>query len=218
MKYLHIYKDNSFCESDSFKPYIGKDGYIAISDEEYAEIGNTKRVVNGIIIDIPQSEIQQKIDEDNARKIEEEKQNRISELKGLLASTDYKAIKYAEGELTAEEYEETKLQRRAWREEINILDGTYDVNTTVNNNENYITIPNTVENINAELFSNIPQILAYDFSNYTFVPVLSNADTFSNINALAKIIVPDALYDEWIAATNWSSYANYIYKASEVTE
>lgn len=123
MKYLHIYKDNSFCESDSFKTYIGKDGYMAISDEEYAEIGNTKRIENGVIVEIPQSEIQQKIYEENARKIGEEKQNRISELKGLLASTDYKAIKYAEGEITAEEYEETKLQRRAWRAEINSLGG-----------------------------------------------------------------------------------------------
>lgn len=44
---------------------------------------------------------------------------RIAELKGLLAATDYKAIKYAEGELTAEEYAETKAERQAWRAEIN---------------------------------------------------------------------------------------------------
>jgi hypothetical protein len=28
--------------------------------------------------------------------------------------------------------------------------------------------------------------------------------------------VPDSLYDEWIAATNWSTFADYIYKASEM--
>ena len=46
----------------------------------------------------------------------------IMELKIKLKETDYKAIKYAEGELSAEEYAETKAQRRAWREEINKLE------------------------------------------------------------------------------------------------
>ena len=48
--------------------------------------------------------------------------NRIIELKQKLQETDYKAIKYAEGELSVEEYAETKAQRRAWREEINKLE------------------------------------------------------------------------------------------------
>ena len=30
-----------------------------------------------------------------------------------------------------------------------------------------------------------------------------------------KIIVPDALYDEWIVATNWATYASQIIKKSE---
>lgn len=33
-----------------------------------------------------------------------------------------------------------------------------------------------------------------------------------------KIVVPDALYDEWIAAENWTEYASHIIKASEYTE
>jgi hypothetical protein len=45
---------------------------------------------------------------------------------------------------------------------------------------------------------------------------LLNTNAFNGINAIAKIIVPDALYDEWIAATNWAGYQSYIYKASEV--
>ena len=53
---------------------------------------------------------------------EEQKENRISELKGYLYDTDYKAIKYAEGELTAEEYAPIKEQRRQWRAEINELE------------------------------------------------------------------------------------------------
>lgn len=47
---------------------------------------------------------------------------RISELKQLLTDTDYKAIKYAEGEITAEEYAPIREQRRAWRVEINNLE------------------------------------------------------------------------------------------------
>lgn len=43
-------------------------------------------------------------------------------LKGKLADTDYKAIKYAEGVMTAAEYAETKAQREAWRNRINTLE------------------------------------------------------------------------------------------------
>ena len=51
-------------------------------------------------------------------------EKRINELKGLLYSTDYKAVKFAEGELTEEEYAETRTLRRAYREEINQLEET----------------------------------------------------------------------------------------------
>ena len=58
--------------------------------------------------------------------------NRIVELKQKLAETDYKAIKYSEGELSTEEYAETKAQRRAWREEINKLEEELkDVNNSI---------------------------------------------------------------------------------------
>ena len=46
---------------------------------------------------------------------------RIAELKQLLEGSDYKAIKYAEGLISEEEYAETKAQRQAWREELNSL-------------------------------------------------------------------------------------------------
>ena len=47
----------------------------------------------------------------------------IRELKQKLSQTDYKAIKYAEGQLTEEEYQETKTQRQTWRDRINELEG-----------------------------------------------------------------------------------------------
>ena len=48
-------------------------------------------------------------------------EQRIGELKQKLAETDYQAIKYAEGELSAEDYAPIKEQRRQWRAEINRL-------------------------------------------------------------------------------------------------
>jgi hypothetical protein len=57
-----------------------------------------------------------KMDEMTRRKV------RIFHLKNALKATDYKAIKYAEGELTEEEYRPIREQRRAWRAEINMLE------------------------------------------------------------------------------------------------
>ena len=47
----------------------------------------------------------------------------ISELKQKLHNTDYQAIKFAEGMLSAEEYAEMRAQRQAWRDRINLLEG-----------------------------------------------------------------------------------------------
>lgn len=49
-------------------------------------------------------------------------QVRIKELKKLLDETDYQALKFAEGVFTAEQYEPIKVQRQAWRDEINELE------------------------------------------------------------------------------------------------
>ena len=44
--------------------------------------------------------------------------SQILELKAKLADTDYKAIKYAEGWYSDEEYAEEKALRESWREQI----------------------------------------------------------------------------------------------------
>ena len=62
-------------------------------------------------------------DEAEKLKAEEQKEERIVELKRLLTDTDYKTIKYSEGLISEEEYAEVKAQRQAWRDEINILQG-----------------------------------------------------------------------------------------------
>lgn len=46
----------------------------------------------------------------------------IISLKQNLADTDYKAIKYAEGLISDEDYAETKKLRQQWRKEINQLE------------------------------------------------------------------------------------------------
>lgn len=46
----------------------------------------------------------------------------IKDLKQCLKDTDYKAIKYAEGQLTEEEYASTKAERQGWRDRINELE------------------------------------------------------------------------------------------------
>ena len=52
----------------------------------------------------------------------DERMARITALKQLLAASDYKALKYAEGFTTAADYAPIRAQRQAWREEINLLE------------------------------------------------------------------------------------------------
>lgn len=49
-------------------------------------------------------------------------EQQIAGLKQNLADTDYKAIKYAEGFISDEDYAETKVLRQSWRDEINRLE------------------------------------------------------------------------------------------------
>lgn len=48
---------------------------------------------------------------------------KIAELKQKLADTDYIACKIAEGSASASEYTEEIERRKAWRQEINSLEG-----------------------------------------------------------------------------------------------
>lgn len=72
-----------------------------------------------------------------------------------------------------------------------------------------------ISTIERSLFDECTSMAFYDFSTFEAVPTLSNTSAFSNIPSDCKIIVPDALYDTWIAATNWSTYASNIIKKSE---
>ena len=73
-----------------------------------------------------------------------------------------------------------------------------------------ITIPNSITGIGSEAFYACYGIAFYDFSNHTSVPTLARTDAFTDISADCQIRVPGSLYDTWKAATNWSTYADYI--------
>ena len=99
--------------------------------ETIAEYPNGGKDVKWVI-DVPKVEAKEAYDETEEirvyvpytqaelRKINAEK--RILELKMLLANSDYQAIKYAEGEMSASEYAPMKANRQAWRAEINRLE------------------------------------------------------------------------------------------------
>ena len=78
-----------------------------------------------------------------------------------------------------------------------------------------VTIGNGVTSIGKEAFYYCTSMQYYDFSTHESIPSLANTSAFFQIPSTCKIIVPDALYDEWIAATNWSEYASYIIKKSD---
>lgn len=62
------------------------------------------------------------IDKYNKRKQKLDLEDAIYNLKNKLSSTDYQAIKFAEGHITEEEYQPTKQQRALWRTQINELE------------------------------------------------------------------------------------------------
>lgn len=87
---------------------------IEISEETLQQIGITKcfDVENNCVIDYTGLSLEEKA----------QKLFRINELKTLLSQSDYRAIKYAEGLYTEEEYKPYKELRQAYRDEINELE------------------------------------------------------------------------------------------------
>jgi hypothetical protein len=64
-------------------------------------------------------------------------------------------------------------------------------------------------------FNNSSNLFSLDFSRALIVPTLSESKAIPTSQyEVMSIIVPDALYDEWIVATNWSTHASAIIKKS----
>lgn len=77
-----------------------------------------------------------------------------------------------------------------------------------------VKFPKSITSIASSSFQSCSGCGVFDFSTHETIPTIQS-NSFSSINANAKIIVPDALYNDWIAASNWSDLASRIVKASE---
>lgn len=82
-----------------------------------------------------------------------------------------------------------------------------------------IAIPPNISSIGQYSLVGNYSMLLVDFRRATMIPTLDSS-CLQNIQSDCKIVVPDALYDDWITATNWSAsnIVGHIVKASEYTE
>ena len=112
--YEKIYDDKhlgSFTENAQIAQQLGwQDNAVAITDTEVSEV-NGWTYLKGYAPQKTESMI-----------LVEQYQSEIIELKKYLSDTDYKAIKYAEGEITESDYQEVKAQRHDARVRINELE------------------------------------------------------------------------------------------------
>ena len=112
--YKKIYDDKHlglFTENIQIAQQLGwQDNAVAISDTEVSEV-NGWVYLKGYAPQKTESMI-----------LIEQYQSEIIELKKYLSDTDYKAIKYAEGEITESDYQEVKSQRHDARVRINELE------------------------------------------------------------------------------------------------
>lgn len=74
-----------------------------------------------------------------------------------------------------------------------------------NNSEKIIIFPKTLKAIYSLAFGGC-SMGVLDFSNFESIPIIST----NAFGTVAQILVPSALYDEWITAENWSAYADKI--------
>lgn len=77
-----------------------------------------------------------------------------------------------------------------------------------------IKFPSSVTTIGRNAFNSCRSLRIADFSQHTEVPVVG-ATAFAYTADDCKIVVPDALFDAWVIAENWSTYSTKIIKKSE---
>jgi len=99
---------------------------------------------------------------------------------------------------------------------VNFLQNVTSVNSSAFGGCSRLTemeLPASLTSIAAGAFINCTAILEYTFLSTT-PPTLGSTNAFTGINAACKIYVPDANVNDYKTATNWSTYANYIYPLS----
>ena len=104
-------------------------GLIFVDDKDYTNKAKWCNEHNCYIEEIEakedgtrQFQIKQIPQKTEDEKLVEQYQSEIIELKKYLVDTDYKAIKFAEGEITESDYQEVKSQRHDARVRINELE------------------------------------------------------------------------------------------------
>ena len=104
-------------------------GLIFVDDEDYTnkakwcnENGCYIEEIEPLENGTRQFQIKQIPQKTEDEKLIEQYQSEIIELKKYLSDTDYKAIKFAEGEITESDYQEDKSQRHDARARINELE------------------------------------------------------------------------------------------------
>ena len=114
--YEKMYEDGhlgAFTKSAEFAYKLGWDienNYIAISDTQKSDInGWTYR----------KELCPMKTEEDL---LKDQYRSEITQLKKLLSDSDYKAIKYAEGQISESEYASVRAERQGYRDRINELE------------------------------------------------------------------------------------------------
>jgi surface protein len=83
-----------------------------------------------------------------------------------------------------------------------------------------VVVPETVTSIMTSAFYNLRCCKAILFTNHTAVPTISSVNDIVNAtNPNIKIVIPDALYNQWIAAPVWKTpvLKDKIVKQSEYT-
>lgn len=65
LKYIHLYKDNLYCESDSFK---GTPNTIVLTDEQYEQLGKTLEFRDGQLVEMTEEEMNKQLTSLNAPK------------------------------------------------------------------------------------------------------------------------------------------------------
>ena len=90
-----------------------------------------------------------------------------------------------------------------------ILNGNYNINVP-------LFFPKQCASIDQQAFNKCKRVPYFNFANHETIPNLSNINAFTETTG--QFVVPDSLYDEWIVATNWATYADRIVKASEFVE
>ena len=82
-----------------------------------------------------------------------------------------------------------------------------------------VRIPPNVTSIAPYAFEYTQNLILFDFRDLLQVPVLENANAFTNnTNPNKKIVVPDSLYEQWKSANNWNALSQFIVSASDYSD